>query len=44
LSIDQYAAPWWLPGGQLQTLWPARLSRRWTDEAVQYRRERWLAP
>ena len=44
MSIDQYAAPWWLPGGQLQTLWPARLSRRWTDEAVQYRRERWLAP
>lgn len=41
-------APWWLPGGHLQTIWPALQSRR--DHASRlpgtagYRRERWLTP
>jgi len=33
-----YCAPWWLPGGHLQTIVPARLMRQ---PHVQYRRERW---
>ena len=32
-------APWWLPGGHLQSIVPAFLMRR--RPAVQYRRERW---
>lgn len=36
-----YRAPGWLPGGNLQTLYPALLSRR---PAVDYRRERWETP
>lgn len=39
-----YAAPWWLPGGNLQTIWPALYSRRASGPAPQYRRERWDAP
>ena len=26
--IVNYRAPWWLPGGNLQTIWPALFSRR----------------
>jgi uncharacterized protein len=36
-----YAAPSWLPGGQLQTIWPALVSRRVFGPTPQYRRERW---
>ena len=36
-----YAAPWWLPGGNLQTIWPALFARRTAGGPVQYRRERW---
>lgn len=36
-----YAAPRWLPGGQLQTIWPALYGRRTRGAAVVYRRERW---
>lgn len=36
-----YRAPRWLPGGQLQTIWPARLIRL---PRVVYRRERWDTP
>ncbi|MDP1535654.1 MAG: hydrolase [Burkholderiales bacterium] len=36
-----YRAPLWLPGGNLQTLYPALLARR---PAVSYRRERWDTP
>lgn len=34
----------WLPGGQLQTIWPALYSRRVFGPHPQYRRERWAAP
>ncbi|MFI8619123.1 YheT family hydrolase [Acidovorax sp. NPDC077693] len=37
----KYIAPRWLPGGQLQTIWPALYSRRAFGPKPQYRRERW---
>ncbi|MGE0330584.1 MAG: YheT family hydrolase [Ramlibacter sp.] len=39
-----YQAPWWLPGGNLQTIWPALYARRVFGPAPQYRRERWATP
>ena len=36
-----YRAPLWLPGGQLQTIYPATCLAK---PAVAYRRERWAAP
>lgn len=36
-----YHAPRWLPGGHLQTIYPATCMR--TPDVV-YRRERWTAP
>jgi predicted alpha/beta-fold hydrolase len=36
-----YRAPRWLPGGDLQTIWPALCIRK---PAVAYRRERWDTP
>jgi uncharacterized protein len=40
----QYTAPWWLPGGNLQTIWPALYARRVFGPHPQYRRERWDTP
>ena len=39
-----YSAPWWLPGGNVQTIWPALFARRTWDGPVDYRRERWVTP
>jgi predicted alpha/beta-fold hydrolase len=39
-----YRAPWWLPGGNLQTIWPALYSRRHFGPHPRYRRERWTTP
>lgn len=39
-----YAPPWWLPGGNLQTIWPALFARRGLGPAPRYRRERWTTP
>ncbi|MBK1685060.1 YheT family hydrolase [Rhodoferax fermentans] len=43
-----YIAPWWLPGGQAQTIWPALHARRQqaqaTAKTTAYRRERWTTP
>ena len=39
-----YVAPRWLPGGQLQTIWPALYARRVHGPALPYRRERWTTP
>lgn len=39
-----YHAPWWLPGGNLQTIWPALYARRFVGEHPVYRRERWTTP
>jgi predicted alpha/beta-fold hydrolase len=40
-SAQRYRAPVWLPGGNLQTLYPALLAPR---PRVTYRRERWDTP
>ena len=40
----KYVAPRWLPGGQLQTIWPALYSRRVFGQQLLYRRERWDTP
>ena len=37
-TAEPYSAPFWLPGGHLQTIYPALFA---TVPAVQYRRERW---
>jgi len=39
-----YVAPRWLPGGNLQTIWPALCARRVTGAPPRYRRERWTTP
>ena len=39
-----YLAPVWLPGGNLQTIWPALVAKRVSGAAPQYRRERWTSP
>ena len=39
-----YVAPWWLPGGNLQTIWPALYSRWVFGPHPEYRRERWTTP
>lgn len=40
----KYVAPRWLPGGHLQTIWPALYSRRIFGLCPEYRRERWTTP
>ncbi|WP_213958494.1 alpha/beta fold hydrolase [Variovorax sp. dw_954] len=42
--MQTYAAPRWLPGGNLQTIWPALYGRRTEGPAPVYRRERWPTP
>jgi uncharacterized protein len=42
--MQAYRAPWWLPGGNLQSIWPALFSRRFHGPAPSYRRERWATP
>jgi predicted alpha/beta-fold hydrolase len=39
-----YRAPRWLPGGNLQTIWPALWARRFEGPPPAYRRERWSTP
>ena len=43
-SLQAYRAPWWLPGGNLQTIWPALWARRTRGPVPEYRRERWTTP
>ena len=42
----KYIAPNWLPGGNLQTIWPAMVSARSLEQhdAVAYQRIRWTTP
>lgn len=42
--MRNYRAPWWLPGGNLQTIWPALVARRTRGPVPPYRRERWATP
>ncbi len=39
-----YAAPWWLPGGNLQTIWSARCARPRAGPPLVFQRERWITP
>ncbi len=36
-----YSAPWWLPGGNLQTIWAALRAQRFMGPQPVFRRERW---
>ena len=40
----KYEAPWHLPGGNLQTIWPALMARRFSGPGPCYQRERWATP
>lgn len=40
----KYAAPWWLPGGNAQTIWAAIGARRGLGPPPHWRRERWSTP
>ena len=44
MSVWNYAVPWWLPGGNLQTIWAAQLARRYEGDVPRFRRERWTTP
>ena len=39
-----YSAPWWLPGGNLQTMWAALRAQRFLGPQPMFRRERWVTP
>ena len=40
----KYEAPWWLPGGNLQTIWAALRAERYVGSAPTFKRERWTSP
>lgn len=42
--MRDFRAPAWLPGGNLQTIWSARLSRPAPGPKPAFRRERWTTP
>jgi hypothetical protein len=42
--MQAYTAPWWLPGGNLQTIWPALFAHRTRGPVPAYRRTRWTTP
>ena len=42
--VMNYRAPLWLPGGNLQTIWPALYARRVLGPSPKFRRERWNTP
>ena len=43
-NLSDYRAPFWLPGGHLQTIWAARVARALSAPLAPYRRERWDTP
>jgi uncharacterized protein len=42
--MQAYQAPAWLPGGNLQTIWPAVFAHRTRGPVPEYRRARWATP
>ena len=42
--MDAYRAPRWLPGGNVQTIWPALFAKRFHGPPPHYERERWTTP
>ena len=43
-GLAAFHSPRWLPGGNLQTIWAARLARKLQGPAPVFRRERWDSP
>lgn len=43
-GLASFRSPLWLPGGNLQTMWAARLARRLAGPLPVFRRERWDTP
>lgn len=43
-AMRAYRSPWWLPGGNAQTIWPALASSRPRLSPLAWRRERWSTP
>ena len=41
---SRYRAPWWLPGGNAQTIWPALFSKRFDGAVPRFTRERLTTP
>ena len=39
-----YEAPWWLPGGNIQTIWAALHASRYLGDKPQFTRTRWTTP
>ena len=44
MNFLNHQSPWWLPGGNLQTIWSALYARRIRTATPQFRRERWITP
>ena len=42
--MQDFTAPWWLPGGNAQTMWPALFSSAHAGPPLRFARERWTAP
>jgi uncharacterized protein len=42
--IWNYRAPWWLPSGNAQTIYAAKVARRYAGEKPRWGRERWDTP
>jgi predicted alpha/beta-fold hydrolase len=42
--IWDYQAPWWLPGGNAQTIYAAKVARRYSGSKPSWMRERWATP
>ncbi len=42
--IWDYQAPWWLPGGNAQTIYSAKLAKRYEGKEPRWWRERWDTP
>lgn len=43
-GLPAYRAPRWLPGGHVQTIWPALYARHTFGPAPRFQRERWPTP
>jgi predicted alpha/beta-fold hydrolase len=42
--LKNHTAPWWLPGGHIQTIWPAVYAKPLQGPAPKFERERWATP
>ncbi len=43
-EVLDYRAPFWLPGGNLQTIWAALKARPYAAQAPVFKRQRWATP